>query len=439
MKSVRDGMSHSSRERDEAKNLPVVVDTILNTDKNVFLTGKAGTGKSTLLKHIRSVCRKNMAVLAPTGVAALNVEGQTIHKFFGFYIDVTVSSIQRGRFKPKSPAKQRLMKSLELLVIDEISMVRADMIDCIDEYLSKYGPKPGEPFGGVQLLFIGDLYQLPPIVKHSEQKIFEKLYKTPYFFSALAMKTAPMETIELTKVYRQSDQEFIDVLNNIRSGQHSDKDIKILNTRLNSKFTFGKDNPHMILTTTNAVAEKVNAHCLNELKTPIISSQARITGEVTKDYYPTDEALKFKVEAQIMLINNDSEGHWVNGSIGIIENASENVIEVKLDSGKTVFVGKHEWKVYKFELNKYNKIEAKEIGSFKQFPFKLGWAITIHKSQGKTFEKVLLDIGSGAFATGQLYVGLSRCTSLQGLVLRKPIESEHVIVDKDIVKFVEDK
>ncbi len=416
-----------------------------DTDQCLFVTGKAGTGKSTLLSHFCATTRKKPVVLAPTGVAALNVKGQTIHNFFNFYVDVTPQKITEKKIKPRGD-KTRLYKKLKTIIIDEVSMVRADLLDCVDVFLRLYGPVPDAPFGGVQMIFVGDLYQLPPVVTGREKEIFTTHYKTPFFFSAHAMENLPLEIVELEKVYRQKDQDFIDLLNRIRNNSVEDADIERLNSRFglleNAAASAGKDGLYISLTTTNKKADEINDQNLRSLKGKLHIAQAQIAGDFGKEYFPTATELQFKAGAQIMLLNNDSKKRWVNGSIGVIEafrrdEEGEHYVEARLEDGDDdlVRVYPYTWEVYRFTLEE-GAIVSEPVGAFTQYPFRLAWAITIHKSQGKTFDHVVIDIGGGTFAAGQMYVALSRCTSFEGVLLRTPIKKQHIRTDYRIFAFL---
>lgn len=407
-------------------------------DQSLFITGKAGTGKSTLLEHFCASSKKAPVVLAPTGVAALNVRGQTIHRFFNFYIDVTVEKITSKEMRPRDAS---IYKKIRTIIIDEISMVRADLLDCIDVFLRMYGKDASKPFGGVQMIFIGDLYQLPPVVTQQERDIFNGYYKTPYFFSAQVMEHVPLELIELEKVYRQKDQLFIDLLNKIRNNSVEADDLELLNSRYQQESRVDDKDFHISLTTTNKNADAINDEHLDALDTSVLTSDAEIEGEFGKEYYPTALELEYKIGAQIMLLSNDQKQRWVNGSIGVIEAEKtdaegEPYLRVRLqDNDRAVSVYAHQWEVYRFTL-KEGAIVSEPAGTFTQYPFRLAWAVTIHKSQGKTFDKVVIDIGSrGTFVAGQMYVGLSRCTSFDGITLKTPIQKQHIRTDYRIVDF----
>lgn len=405
-----------------------------NTSKNLFITGKAGTGKSTLLTYFRRHTKKKVVILAPTGVAALNVQGQTIHSFFKFKHSVTLNSIRRLKEKKD---KKRIYKELDAIIIDEISMVRADLLDCVDRFLRLNGKNPSLSFGGVQMIFIGDLYQLPPVVSSQEKEIFLSHYKGPYFFSAKFFENYQMTFIELEKIFRQQDNQFIHLLNAIRNEKITEADIGRLNQLVKPDF---KSEDYVCLTPTNSAADQINTAQLNALNGKVLTAEARIEGTFGKESYPTRQLLTFKIGARIMMVNNDAEGRWVNGTMGTIrgiENTETgNFIVVQLDDGAKVHVSPHKWEINRFFLES-EMIKTETIGSFTQYPLTLAWALTIHKSQGKTFQKVVLDIGSGAFMPGQVYVALSRCTSLEGLILKKPLYSRHIWSDPEVVTFVE--
>lgn len=411
-----------------------------NTNHNLFITGKAGTGKSTLLDYFFHNTDKNPVILAPTGVAALNVKGQTIHRFFNFYIDVTPEKIIKKQIRPRDP---KLYKNIKTIIIDEVSMLRADILDCIDVFLRIYGPDETQSFGGIQMIFVGDLYQLPPVVSRDEREIFRTHYGTPYFFSAQALQDDNLEIIELENVYRQKDQTFVNLLNKIRNNSVDHNDLTLLNERYNAPQVTDDNNETLAisLTTTNAKADDINDQHLNALDNQIHCSRAVIKGDFGKEYYPTATDLTYKIGAQIMLLNNDNKKRWVNGSIGIIESVNKNedgeeYLRVRLhDTHKAVSVFAHTWEVYKFTV-KDGAIVTEPAGSFTQYPFRLAWAVTIHKSQGKTFDHVIIDIGRGAFASGQTYVALSRCTSFEGVSLKVPIQKKDIQTDPRIYKFL---
>ncbi len=410
-----------------------VITQINATDQHFFITGQAGTGKSTFLKYLTKQSNKNVVVLAPTGVAAVNIGGQTIHSFFGFKPDIT-PDIVREKMSNRNSA---LYKNLEMIIIDEISMVRADLLDCIDLFLRFNGPKPNTPFGGVQMIFIGDLYQLPPVVTKEEQHIFKTQYKSPYFFSAKSIQFIKLNLIEFKEVFRQKDRLFIKVLNSIRLRKNIKLALALLNK--NVRYDIKPMSGYIYLTTVNARVNQINSEYLEKIPSELYSHEGTITGDFKMQVAPTPLVLQLKTGAQVMLLNNDPEKRWYNGSIGKIVNIDPDneVIQVSLNTGRIVNVSPYTWSIYKFRLNPETKqIESEVVGSYTQYPLKLAWAITIHKSQGKTFEKVIVDLHHGAFSHGQTYVALSRCTSLKGLILKRKITETDVIVDKRIIEFV---
>ncbi len=414
---------------------------LIEEGKNVFITGRAGTGKSSLLKYFREKTDKNVVVLAPTGVAALNVNGQTIHSFFRFKPDITIEKVRKLKIK-----NTELYKNIDILIIDEISMVRADLFDCMHEFMKKFGRKKNKPFGGVQLVCFGDLYQLQPVVKKEESEIFEKEYNSPYFFSSKIFDELNMQFVELEKIYRQEDQEFIEVLNRIRNNTVEDKDIKYLNKRFKPDFEPSKNDSYIYLVTTNKKAEEINNKRLNELKGREYKYLGIIEGEFKniqekKENLPCPEEIVLKKGAQVMLVNNDSKGRWINGSVGKVVNVEEDddndIIIVELTNKNIVEVNRVKWELFRYYYNeKEKKIDTETIGTYIQYPIILAWAITIHKSQGKTFEKIIIDIGSGIFAPGQFYVAISRCTSIDGVILKTKVSKGHIFNDKKIVKFI---
>ncbi len=426
-------------------------DLMEKTTRNVFITGRAGTGKSTLLSHFRDTTKKNVVVLAPTGVAAVNIAGQTIHSFFHFKPDVTVQKVRRTKV---AEADVVTYQRLETIVIDEISMVRADLLDCIDVFLRLHGPHSGKPFGGVQMIFIGDLFQLPPVTTVDDTKIFAGHYTSPYFFSAHVFLPGQqelfgeatdftMERIELTKMYRQKDVDFIELLNSIRSATASQTAFDRLNARLNAAFEPAPEEMYMYLTTTNAMADEVNARKLSQLETDNYFFKGQIGGKFDEKYLPTAPDLNIKIGAQVMMLNNDLGGRWINGTVGRVEGVTDGgdgeprAIEVLLENGVVELVTPHRWDIYNFSFNADSKrIESESVGTFTQYPLKLAWAVTIHKSQGKTFEKVIIDIGRGTFSAGQLYVALSRATTLEGLVLKRPLQKHHIWLDPKVIEFM---
>ena len=413
-----------------------ILDLMENTRENLFVSGRAGTGKSTMIDHFRVHTKKNCVVLAPTGVAALNVKGQTIHSFFGFKPGVLPSEIK----ETKNKQKVAMYKKIDIIVVDEISMARADLIDCMDVFLRMHGKEPFEAFGGVQMIFIGDLYQLPPVITGFEVKMFYERYDSPYFFASKAFKTFNFKYIELKTVYRQTEEEFVSLLEAIRFGDVEDEIISRINQKVDNDLEKYLDNNYVYLSTTNLAAEKINGERLKLITGESKEFEGVVTGDFPMDRLPTQYMLALKEEAQVMLLVNDSQGKWVNGDIGkiteIVNDEFQTKIVVDFPGRGTKQVVPYKWEVINYVFNKKEKkIETKVIGTFYQYPLKLAWAVTIHKSQGKTFDRVVVDFGGGTFASGQAYVALSRCRTLEGLVLRKPIGKNFAFVDKRIQDF----
>jgi len=415
------------------------LDIMENSTRHVFITGKAGTGKSTLLDYFRQTTKKEVAILAPTGVAALNIQGQTIHSFFGFKPGVTPEKIKKVAGKEGG-----IYKEFDTVIIDEVSMVRADILDCIEKFLRLNGPYRKQWFGGIQMVFIGDLYQLPPVVTTAEKEIFTHRYETPYFFSSQVFKeqTFDMEFIELEKVYRQTETDFIALLNSIRNRSCTDGDMERLNQNYHPDFVPPDDGFYITLTSTNELATVRNLEKLNALSGSSVNYNGLLKGAFDRSSLPAEETLSLKPGAQVMLVNNDKYGRWVNGTLGRVSGAekgddeSDHVL-VKLQGGATVEVAPHTWELFEYEYDRATKrISTRKTAAFTQYPIRLAWAVTIHKSQGKTFDKVVIDIGRGTFAHGQVYVALSRCTSFGGIILTKKITKAHIRMDWRVVQFL---
>jgi ATP-dependent DNA helicase PIF1 len=414
----------------------VALRVIEETRDHVFVTGRAGTGKSTLLEHFRDRTRKSIAVLAPTGVAAVNVGGQTIHSFFSFRPGITVDAVRR-RYGRKS----RVYKELDAVVIDEVSMVRADLLDCVDRFLRLNGPRQSVPFGGVQMIFIGDPYQLPPVVSGEEEVLFRAgEYASPYFFDALAFQNLSFHFIELEKVYRQEDPGFVELLDAVRTSCCNDAHLARINARLVQSFRgFGRGYVH--LTTRTFMADEINARMLGQLRGRAHAFQGSLSGEFPENRVPTALHLVLKRGAQVMLLNNDAQGRWVNGDLGEVVMARERGgghVEVRLFDGSVERVTPYMWEQARFVYDERSRrVVSEVVGRFTQYPLRLAWAVTIHKGQGKTFDRVVVDFGHGAFAPGQAYVALSRCRSLEGLALVRPLESRHVFTDSRVDEFMQ--
>lgn len=401
---------------------------LLQTSKTpIFLTGKAGTGKSLLLQYFRQKSDKNIVVCAPTGIAALNIGGQTIHSLF----KIPPELIKKDSLKvDKRTAK--LLKYVDVVIIDEISMVRPDLMDGID-YILRKARNSTVPFGGVQLIMFGDLYQLPPVIQKELKDYFAQNYGGNFFFNADVWKNIKFEIKELTTVFRQKDEDFKILLNAVREGTITDGQLEIFNRRADAEIP---DEGVIILTTINSSARRINETKLNLLENKVHEHKAEITGLLDKTAFPTEETLRLKKGAQIMLLRNDKERRWVNGTLGYIDSIDGNEITVNID-GKIYSVPKETWSKIQYVLNEEtNALEEKVVSSFTQFPLKLAWAITIHKSQGQTYNTVAIDMGYGAFVHGQTYVALSRCKSLEGIYLNRKISREDIIVESKIIDFM---
>jgi len=417
------------------------LDLLENSSRSVFITGRAGTGKSTLLEVFREATAKRIAVVAPTGVAALNVRGQTIHSFCRFKPGITLDTVKKLR--PRR-GEESLYRNLETVVIDEISMVRADLLDCVDKFFRLNGPRPKKPFGGLQMVFIGDLYQLPPVVTSAERRLFAAPYETPYFFSARIMADPKfgMEFIELEKIYRQTESDFIGLLNGIRNRSITDEELARLNALTDPAFVPPDDGFFVVLTSTNDLAAVRNREKLARLPGRTRRYAGLIEGEFDRSSLPTEEILELKAGAQVMLLTNDPRGRWVNGTIGRVdgivrEKGRDDIVVVELQEGGVIEIAPNLWELFEFRYDAAaEKIVSEPVGAFTQYPLKLAWAITIHKSQGQSFDKVVIDLGRGAFAHGQVYVALSRCRSFGGLVLRRPIDRHHIRMDWRVVRFL---
>lgn len=409
------------------------LDVLEKTNKSLFITGRAGTGKSTLLNLFRQTTRKKIVVCAPTGIAALNVKGQTIHSMFGFPPRFILAK------DIKKSGKRKWFKKMEVLVIDEISMVRADLLDAIDRSLRLNRENP-LPFGGIQVVFIGDLFQLPPIVASEEEKrIFEMAYDSPYFFSAMVLREIDLEMLELGKVYRQENRHFLRLLDAVRLNQADWEDLEDLNVRYMPEFDLPGN--YITLSPRNATVDAINRRELANLDNMEFTFIATVTGVFDPRLYPTEKELKLKQGAQVMFIKNDPDGQFVNGTIGTIIEISFDKIKIQIEEGgkvKEIEANKMDWEIIKYKPGKTeDEIESEVVGTFNQYPLKLAWAVTVHKSQGKTFEKVIIDMGKGAFETGQTYVALSRCRTLEGIVLKQKLNPRDIMIDERVVEFYE--
>lgn len=501
----------TARDRDEEDSAPInfsgnkeseeALRLLNDTHENVFITGEAGTGKSTLLQYFRRTTKKNVVVLAPTGVAALNVQGQTIHSFCGFGPDITVAKVKK---LPQFNPKKKLLANVETIIIDEISMVRADLLDCVDAFLRANGHSQHAPFGGYQMVFIGDLFQLPPVDKDFQsQGALVQEYASPYFFDSHIFTATAFRYIRLRTMYRQQDQVFLELLGAVRNNVVTEDHLRIINNRAHTEdhsFTF--EQFAIYVTTTNHRARHINNFFLEKLSAPPLVFAGQAAGTFENKELPTDMQLTIKVGAQVMMLNNDRQKRWVNGTMGKVvgvggskddhdddrlssmaaESSREQYYEpdsyqsvvsysdsrdirlpaagresrprsisgtvhatssntktviIELETGETVYVEPYTWELFKFVLDKETRtVESETTGTYTQYPFKLAWAVTIHKAQGKTFNKVYIDLATGTFAHGQLYVALSRCRTLEGVYLQRAITPRDIILDPRVVEFM---
>ena len=412
-----------------------ILDQLENSKDHFFITGKAGTGKSTLLQLFRKTTHKKVVVLSPTGISAINVQGQTIHSFFQFAPKLLLTHeifINRRLVG--------LLKAVDIIIIDEVSMVRADVMDAIDFSLRLHR-KSAEPFAGVQMIFFGDLFQLPPVVASLEEKqYFRSIYQSPYFFAAnVFRKQASLQMIELTKVYRQNERHFIRILDAIRTNQIDEDDLSTINERFLPGIAI--EEPFLTLCSINALANKINTERLNEIESPSYFFDATITGDFREKLFPTDLRLELKKSAQVILLRNDPEKRFVNGSLATIKyiDAENIIIDLRKDDGSTMEIDlpRMTWENqrYQFASESEGSIQSEVTGTFTQYPVRLAWAVTIHKSQGKTYDRVAIDLGRGAFEHGQSYVALSRCRQLEGVFLNQPLKPSDIMVDETVVDF----
>lgn len=427
-----------------------VFEFIEYTNQSIFLTGKAGTGKTTLLQKIKSSSSKKMVIVAPTGVAAMNAKGTTINSFFQlspgsfFPGDISIQHLQNGMNSIKSIVsnlnytndKLKIFKELELLVIDEISMVRCDVLDMIDALLQAVR-KNNNPFGGLQLLLIGDLYQLPPVAKQEEWSFLSKIYSSPYFFDSLVIRNHPVLQIELTTIFRQTEEAFIKILNDIRNNQINEETLNLLNQRFDPTYKDDTEINPIIITSHNAEANLINNSKLAELKGETYTVKAEIDGEFKETGLQAEKELNLKVGAQVMFIKNDTgeDRKFYNGKIGKIKSIANEKIYVSFPNEDELLLTKSSWQSFEYKVNKEEQIEQQQIGEFLQYPIKLAWAVTIHKSQGLTFDHAIIDAGK-SFISGQVYVALSRVKTLKGLTLRSKINKDSLYTNNHIVAYL---
>ena len=429
---------HDNYDMEQNKELELAWEFVEHTAQCIFLTGKAGTGKTTFLKKVKERSSKRMVVVAPTGVAAINAGGVTIHSFFQLPLSPFVpNAVVQNRYD-FGREKRKIIRTLDMLVIDEISMVRSDLLDAIDAVLRRYRHHD-RPFGGVQLLMIGDLQQLTPVVTPADEELLRPYYDTPYFFGSHALRQTPYVTLQLQKVYRQQDSAFLDILNHLRDNQLTQRDLDLLNSRYNPTFRPQQEDGYIRLTTHNSMADSYNKRELNSLTTKTYQYKATVEGNFPEYSYPTSELLTLKVGAQVMFIKNDSslERLYYNGRIGRVVYLDDDHVEVLCPGDEqSILVERQTWENTTYQINEQTKeIEPKVQGTFSQYPLRLAWAITIHKSQGLTFDHAIIDAAS-SFASGQVYVALSRCRSLEGLVLASPIPAHAVMNDERVMSYI---
>ena len=426
----------------ENKEFLNALELIYNTNQSVFLTGKAGTGKSTFLRYVCETTKKKFVVLAPTGIAAVNVGGMTMHSFFKMPlkpllpddVDFSPKKIRQTLKYPKD--KVKIIKELDLIIIDEISMVRADMIDFVDRVLRIYSGNMREPFGGKQLLLVGDVFQLEPVVTSEMRPLLQRAYNQFFFFNANAFKYVNIVSIELKKIYRQTDSRFISILDRIRINKATKEDLAVINSRYIKNFKEDKKDFVITLATRRDTVDVINEQHLAELNTEESLYEGEIDGIFPLQNLPTSQNLTLKVGAQVIFIKNDKDGRWINGTIGKVERCGIDDITVELENGKSYTVEAAQWENMQYTYDeKEKRIKEIVLGTFKQFPLKLAWALTVHKSQGLTFNKVVMDFSGGAFSSGQTYVALSRCTSLEGITLCQNLSARDIIVNPAVVDF----
>ncbi len=429
------------------KEFQAALQLVEHTNRSLFLTGKAGTGKSTFLRYICSQTKKKYVVLAPTGIAAINAGGSTLHSFFKLPFhpllpdDVKYSPRHIKETLKYTGEKRKIIRELELVIIDEVSMLRADIIDFIDKVLRIYSRNMKTPFGGKQLLLVGDVFQLEPVVREEDRQLLLPYYRSMYFFGARVFEELPLVSIELKTVYRQTDARFINLLDHIRTNHVSDSDLRLLNSRVGTASTTAESQLSITLSARRDTVDYINEQHLNALPGEAVSYHGTITGEFPSSSLPTTEVLELKPGAQVIFVKNDKDHRWVNGTLGMVEAMSVDddslpYLSIITEDGESYDVFEERWSNMRYTFNeKEKKIEEEEIGTFTQFPVRLAWAITVHKSQGLTFRQVEIDFSGGVFAGGQAYVALSRCRSLEGISLHEPLRRGDIFVKSEVIRF----
>lgn len=415
----------------------MALDIVETTNQSFFLTGGAGTSKSTFIRYLKEKLNKNIITIAPTAVAAQNIGGMTAHSFFQLPSrPLLLEDPAIKRFSPNSE-KRLILENLDLLIIDEVSMMNSNLIDAIDCSLRRNNQLPKLPFGGKQVLFVGDLFQLKPVVNGKDNEFLKDLYPNGYrFYKARVFKEMDLQTIKLTKIYRQKDQHFVNLLERVKFNFLLHNDFNILNSKLINSEEIHKMEYVITIATTNKIVNQVNDQHLLQLDTPNFSYDAKIQGDFPQNTFPTESQLKLKVGAQVIFVLNDDNKRWVNGTIGIIEKLNKEVVWVKLKDDSIHEVLRCKWDNYDYEYDFVNyKIILKVVGTFEQFPLKLSWAMTIHRCQGKTFDRVIVDFGTGVFGEGQAYVALSRVTSFNGLFLKRPVRAKDIYISQEVRDF----